>query len=442
MAITAELAILGGAPAVEARAHNRWPDVRQEDREAVLGVLDRGVLSAGSALDTGLAAPEITALEQGFAQFLGVKHCLSLNSGTAALHCCAAAIGLEPGDEVIVPAFTFIATPVAMAHHGLVPVFCDIDSRTFNMDPADLERRVTPRTRAVMPVHIHGLPADMDEIFLFARKHALRVIEDAAQAHGARYRGRLVGTLGDCAAFSLNVTKNLSGGEGGLFVSNDDQHDVVARRLANFGEDMPPPSYFGRYYWSHGLGWNYRNQELSAAFARSQLARLEDYNAVGARNAAILTDGLADVPGIRPPYVPEDRSSVFHVYRVRLVPEELGWDGAADDLRDRVVNALRAEGAQAGTWQHHPLPAHPVFRRSRIRPWHPSAEGEPLRSWDAADYPVATAVLKSSLVLGSGSMPLQVQDSAVMEQYVAAVAKVLHRISELPPVKRADVPAP
>lgn len=441
MPTTTTLAILGGNRTIAQEAHGRWPDVREEDRKAVLGVLERGLLSAGSALDTGRAAPEITALEKRFASYIGVKRCLSLNSGTAALHCCVAAVGLRPGDEVIVPAFSFIATPVAVAHHGAVPVFCDIDPRTFNMDPGDLEARITERTRAVMPVHIHGLPADMEEILAIAERHDLRVIEDAAQAHGATYQGRKAGALADCAAFSLNVTKNLSGGEGGLFLTDDEEHIRVARRLANFGEDMPPPSYFGRYYWSHGLGWNYRNQELSAAFARSQFNRLDNYNATGVRNAEILTQGLSSIDGVEPPYVPADRTSVYHVYRVRLRPGEVGWKGSTTDLRNRVIQALKAEGAEAGTWQHHPLPAHPVFRRS-IRPWQPGAEAEALRPWDPEEYPATSELLDGSFILGSGGAPLQVQRPTLMEQYVEAVRKVMANVDDLPPVDRPDLPLP
>src|SRR5262249_40402939 len=155
--------------------------------------------------------------------------------------------------------------------------------------------------------------------------------------------------LASCAGFSLNATKNMSGGEGGLFVTDDDDAMVVARRLSVFGEDVPftEPDEF-RSYWSIGVGWNYRNQELSSAFARSQLRRLDEYNAVVQRNGGILTEGLSRLEGVQPPYVPEDRTSVYHKFRVRLEPSTLGFDGDATELRDRVINALRAEGVEAG----------------------------------------------------------------------------------------------
>src|SRR5581483_11509939 len=233
MAATEPLAVAGGAPVISEHEHRRWPEILPEDREAVLRVLDRGILC-------GANSPEIVGLEDDWSRYLGVDYCIALNSGTAALHCACAAVGLLPGDEVIVPAFTFVATAMAVAHQGATPVFCDVDLGSYNIDPAKLEERITERTRAIMPVHLHGLPADMDEIAAIADRHGLAVIEDAAQAHGAVYRGRKVGTLGDCAGFSLNATKNLSGGEGGLFVTQDAAAFEAARRLSVFGEDVPP----------------------------------------------------------------------------------------------------------------------------------------------------------------------------------------------------------
>jgi len=421
MATIEDLAIAGGAPVVPAGAHRRWPDVRPEDREAVLAVLDRGILC-------GANAPEITALQREWADYLGVEHCLALNSGTAALHCCLAAAGVRAGDEVIVPAYTFSATAMAVAHQGAVPVFVDVHPRTYNIDPARIEERITERTRAIVPVHLHGLPADMEEIHVIAERHGLAVVEDAAQSHGALYRGRKTGTLAACAGFSLNATKNLSGGEGGLFVTGDEQAMTVARRLSVFGEDVPPtgPDEF-RAYWSVGVGWNYRNQELSSAYARSQLARLEEYNATAQANGAILTEGLSRLDGVLPPYVPDDRTSVYHKYRVRLDPGALGFDGEATELRDRLVHALRAEGVEAVLWQVHPLPANPAFRR-HLRPWHADWDAEVLEPFDRAEYPETCRLLDESLILGSEPSPLFVQEGEVMQAYIEAFEKVLANI--------------
>ena len=421
--MSGQLAITGAAPVVDSAAHRPWPDIQADDKAAIMAVLDRGVLH-------GADAPEIVGLERDWARYLGVQHCLALNSGTSALHSSLAAIGIEPGDEVIVPAFTFIATPHAVAHQGGVPVFCDVNPASYNATSETIEACITPRTRALMPVHMHGLPADMDEIMALAARHGLDVIEDACQAHGATYRGRLVGTIGACAAFSLNGSKNLAGGEGGLFVTSDPVYFHTARRLSEFGEDVEedvPPADLGasRSYWSYGLGWNYRTQELSAAMARSQLRRMDEYNRIAQRNAAILTEGLAAIPGLVPPHVPDDRTSVYHKYRVRLSAEQVGYTGPITELRDRVLFALRAEGVEAVVWQLDALPAYPAFRRGQLRPWHPRDDKEPLKPWDRATFPAAAELLDCSIVIGSMPHPLFIQEPVLMEKYVEAAARVM-----------------
>jgi dTDP-4-amino-4,6-dideoxygalactose transaminase len=383
-----------------------------------MSVLDRGVLS-------GALAPEIAGLEREFAEYLGVDYCISTNSGTSALHCCCAAVGLRPGDEVIVPAFTFIASAMAILHQGAVPVFCDIDPATFNIDASLIEERITDSTKAILVVHLHGLPAEMDEILAIAERHGLAVIEDVAQAPGATYKGTRVGALGACAAFSLQATKNLSGGEGGLFVTNDRETWLAARRLSMFGEDVPPPDHFGRVYWSHGLGYNYRNHELSAAFARSQLKRLDRYNATAQANASILTEGLAGIPGLIPPLVPPDRTSVYYFYRVRLDLSILN-DAVipASELRDRVVVALREKGVNAMVWQHWPIPAHPAFRGGSLQ----RGEAPTLDAWTPAAFPSASGTIDESFVLLGSETPLMVQEPALMDDYVRVLEEVAERL--------------
>jgi perosamine synthetase len=415
MSSTQDLALVGGPRLVPEDSHRTWPEITEQDRAALMAVCERGVLC-------GANAPEITALERDYAAYLGVDHCLAVNSGTAALHCCAAALGLEPGDEVIVPAYTFIASALAMVHHGCLPVFCDVDPCTYNLDPSRIEERLTDRTRAIMAVHIHGQPADMDQISVIAERHGLAVIEDVAQAHGGIYRARKVGTIGECAGMSLNQSKNLPGGEGGLFVTDDPGMFRAARRLSVFGEDLVPLS--ARAFWSHGVGWNYRNQELSSALARSQLTRLDHYNATAERNGAILTAGLTRVPGVTPPYVAEDRSCSYWKYMIQLDPKELAFDGAASELRDRVLLALQAEGVKAMVWQPQPVPAQPVFRRP-LRPWHEKLDEQRPEPWDADECPVASRIVDISLALGTEDKPLYVQEPALMECYVEAVDKVM-----------------
>ena len=381
----------------------RWPIVTHEDRAAVARVLDRGVLS-------GAGAPEMRGLEAEFAAAIGARFCLATNSGTSALHIALAAAGIGAGDEVIVPALSFIATAQAVLHQGATPVFADIDPVTYNLDWADAARRVTPRTRAIVPVHLHGLPADMDAINTLAQRAGLTVIEDAAQAHGALYKGRAVGTLGTMAAFSLNSTKNLPAGEGGLFVTSSE--DLYARAARIRFDGLEPPS---KWDPSHPLddeaetqatlrGWMYLPGELTAALARSQLQRLADTTARSQWNAGRLSHRLARLAGVEPPVVPSDRTHVFHKYRVRLDPERAGVGPSPIALRDRVLEALRAEGVEAVLWQTAPLPAHPLFA---------SASASESRE----RHPNTVAALDSTILIGSQSYPLFAQPLEVVDAW-------------------------
>ena len=388
----------------------------------MLRVLERGVLA-------GSNAPEAAELEQEWAERLGVRHCLATATGTAALHCCAVALGLEPGDEVIVPAFSFVASAFGFAHHGAAPVFCDVDPDTYTLDPNRIAELVNDRTRAIVAVHIHGLPCDMAEIAAVAKRFGLAVVEDAAQAHGARYRGREVGSVGDAAAFSLNATKNLCGGEGGLFVTDDSDAWEAARRLCVFGELSPPRGEDEfRSYRALGLGWNYRLPELSAALARSQLRRLDDCVDRAQHVASVLTAGLRELPGIVPPTTPPDRTHVFHKYRIRLDAKALGFDGPPSELRDRLLWALRAEGVEAVVWQLDPLPALPAFRHGDLVPWSSWHDDAHLEEWHAEAFPEASRLLDESLVLGSERFPLFNQDEAVATLYVEAFERILARL--------------
>ena len=382
----------------------RWPIITDADRAAVARVLDRGVLS-------GAGAPEMRGLEAEFAAFLGGGQCLATNSGTSALHIALGALRLAPGDEVIVPAFSFIATAQAVLHEGAVPVFADVDPVTHNIDVAQAAARVTPRTRAIVPVHLHGLPADMDEVNALAARAGITVIEDAAQAHGALYRGRAVGTLGTMAAFSLNSTKNFPAGEGGLFVTSSEELAARAARVRFDG--LEPPSKWDAARPlddeadSHSTvrGWMYQPGELPCAIARAQLARLAETTARAQRNGAHLSERLGSLAGVRVPVVPPDRTHVFHKYRVVLDPRPLGVALSPRALRERVLDALRAEGVEAVLWQDRPLPAHPLFA-SRER------------------YPAAEAALEGSLIIGSQSYPLFAQPLTVVDAWADAFEKV------------------
>ncbi len=206
------LAIDGGTPVLTREDYQNWPVITDDDRRLVNEVLDSGIVAGGDGSAGRGAGKE-------WAEFVGAKHCLTTGSGTAALHMALAAVDVGPGDEVLVPGYTFLATASCVLHQMAIPVFVDIDPHTYTMDPAKIEAAITQRTKAIIPVHIQGCPADMDPIMEIAARHNLHVIEDACQAHGAIYKGRMCGTIGIAGAFSLNNLKNLCGGEGGLFVT-------------------------------------------------------------------------------------------------------------------------------------------------------------------------------------------------------------------------------
>src|SRR5215469_754315 len=422
------LAINGGSSAVPKGLTRLWPEIGESERRAVLRVLDSRILS-------GAHAPEIRALETEFAGYVGAKHCLTSNSGTAALHMAVAAAEIGPGDEVITSAFTFLASALAVLHHNAVPVFADIDPVTFNIDPKEIERKITPRTRAIMPVHIHGLPADLDEIRALARKHNLVVIEDAAQAHGATYKSKKVGAIGDMGAFSIQSSKNLSAGEGGLFVTNNDKFYERANCVRQFGEEAADTTTAGldpmrplddlRDYNAVTMGWMYRVTSLTAALARCQLSRLDIYNENARRNAGYLTEALRSIDLVTSPSVPADRTSVFHKYRVRLHPERLDAQLDPKRFRDAVIQSLRREGVETVLWQVTPVPSQILFQEQQGYgngcPW--TCHQSPVR-YRKEEYPVTAQLLDNSVVIGSQSAPLAGQDIELMHCYADAFQKV------------------
>lgn len=318
---------------------------------------------------------EVEQFEQEFAAYCEAEHAIGVGNGLDALFLILKAMDIGPGDEVIVPSNTYIATWLAVSYTGATPVPVEPDSATYNLDPDLIEAAITPRTRAIMPVHLYGQPADMDPIMAIARRHHLKVIEDAAQAHGARYRGRRVGTLGDAAGFSFYPGKNLGAlGDGGAIVTNDAELARRLRMLRNYGSSV---KYHNEY-----KGYNTRLDELQAAFLRAKLKGLDEGNA---RRRAIATRylaGLAD-SGLGLPFVPEWAEPVWHLFVVRSVE------------RQHVQDALA--GRDIGTMIHYPIPPHrqPAYAELAL------AEGS---------LPVAEAIHREVL-----SLPIfpQLQDEQV-----------------------------
>lgn len=423
-----KLAIHGGPRTVPEGLKKPWPEITQEDKEAVLAVLERRILS-------GVHGPEATALEREWAEFTGSRYVLSFNSGTAALHSALFAAGVGPGDEVITSAFSFSGSFHPILQQNAIPIFVDIDPRTYNLDVKKIEAKISDRTKVLMPVHIHGLPADMDEILALADKYHLVVIEDACQAHGSTYKGKMAGTMGAMGCFSLNVTKNLSGGEGGFLNTENEGYAERARMIRTFGEKVLQEKEKIRPYYSYTIGWNYRTQELPAAFARSQLKRLPHYNAIAQRNGQYLTQELSKIPGLIPPYVPPDRTTIYHKYRFRFDPEVLGLKIPAVEFRDRLMAALEAEGVEITVWHVTPLTSFPIFQKldegyGKGCPWSCPYYGKEIR-YNPEEYPEAIRLLETSLVLNTESYPIYIQDLELMEYYVQAFRKVFDNLDEL-----------
>ncbi len=324
---------------------------------AVERVLKSGRLRAG---------PIVEDFEKRFARAVGARYALAVNSGTAALHLAYLAM-LEPGDEVIIPDFTFVATASMALAVGARPVLADVDSQTLTLDPADVERRITPRTRALAPVHLYGHPAAVRALLRLARRHHLKIIWDAAQAHGARFGRRDIGSLPDAACYSFYPSKNLTTGEGGMITTSNASLAAVFRLLRSHGEES-------RYHHVR-LGFNFRLTDVAAALGREQLRVLSRNLRRRQRNVAFLTRALAGIPGIATPHVTPGVTHAFNLYTIRIDPERLRMS------RDDFQQALARRGV--GSAVHYPLPLHrqPLF----------AGYG------DDADFPVSTRLARTVL---------------------------------------------
>lgn len=310
----------------------------EDEIQAAVAVMRSGALRQGQECD---------AFEDEFAFRVGARYAVSSANGSAALHLAHMAF-LQPGDEVLVPAFTFIATGSMVTAAGGRPVFCDIDPETFLLDLTDAERKLTPRTRGISPVHLFGNPCDLDAVRAFAERHGLKIIWDAAQAHGARWRGRDVGSEGDFVAYSFYPTKNLFVGEGGMTCTENAELAHRMRFLRSHGQT-------GKYMHTM-LGLNYRMTDVEAAIGRRQLHRLGAMLAARCRNAEILRRGLASIPGLYLQQILPGGEHAWHQFCFRVEPREFGLD------RDQLAQKLATAGIASGV--HYPRGMHqqPIFR--------------------------------------------------------------------------------
>jgi perosamine synthetase len=421
---TSALALFGGEPEAADAPAFVWPPIAEEDAQLVAEMTRRGELSyygrEGQSLE----------LERKFADYLGVEHCLSVTSGTAALHSAYFGLGLEPGDEVLAPTYTFFATVMPLFAVNAIPVLVDADASTGNLDPAQIERHITEKTRAIVVTHLWGNPVDMDAVMEIARRRGLRVVEDCSHAHGASCNGRLVGTFGDVAVFSLQGKKLVAAGQGGVLVTNDDEVFERAVLLGHFNirafQDVHSPTY--RPYAYTGFGLNYRMHPLAAAIANRQMDRLESYISGRRANLEYLSARLAEIPGVEPPAAGlHVTRQVYYSYKPTYRPEDL--DGLPIVV---YVDALRAEGVPIDRYDAPPLHVTEMFRGDQppfVSHGVPEAfaRGGRRRSYRPGDFPAAEDYAARLLALPAYTDPVR----GALDAFAAAFAKVADHADEL-----------
>ena len=414
-----KLAVAGGPRTIPAGAIKPWPPIDDVDRKMVLASMES---------DTHAFGPNCVAFQNEFAAWNGNKYAVTTNSGTAALHMGVVACDCGVGDEVIVTAYSWSSSATCILHHNCIPVFVDIDFDTINIDVNKIEAAITPRTKAIIVVHLHGLAVDMDRVMAIARKHNIKVIEDCCQSHGATFKGRKIGTFGHCAAFSMNQNKCLCSGEGGMFVTDDADILAKAQQLWSFGESRTPQQ--SRDYHAYALGWMYRNNDLTAAFGRAQLTKLDRNLAQEMANAKRLTECLQGVPNLILPTAPAGHMHTYYNYTLRFDLDKLGHAGDIS-YRDKILRALQAEGVETGVWQGYMLPAMTVFQAKNGY-----GKGCPWRCQHAApvDYSVEQypAAQKHCVSHTGMTTPLRSPNGPELAELTArAIAKVMNNLDQI-----------
>lgn len=316
------------------------PIIGPEEKKEVNEVLESGILAQGS---------KVKELEEEFAKFCKTKYAIAVNSGTAAIHSALYAIGIKKGDEVITTPFTFVATANPIIMQGAKIIFADIKEDTFNIDPDDVQRKITEKTKAIITVDLYGQPADYESLKKIAKKHDLRIIEDACQAHGAELMGEKTGSLGDIGCFSLYATKNIMSGEGGLITTNNEEYAELCRRFRHHGQ-----SERTRYEYCD-LGYNYRMMDLQAAIALAQLKKINNFTQKRIENAQKLIEGLKDIKGLTLPQISPGVKHVFHQFTVRCDNKKI--------KREKLIAFLKEKGIGSGIYYPKPLHLHPHFKK-------------------------------------------------------------------------------
>lgn len=351
-----KLALFGG-PKVVQSSYTRYNSIGQEELNAAKKVIESGVLSQflGAWHEDFYGGPKVREFEKNCQQYFGVKHAITVNSATSGLITAVGALGIEPGDEVIVSPWTMCASATAILHWNAIPIFADIEPETFCLDPKSIEANITPYTKAIMVVDIFGQSADMEAILAIAKKHGLKVLSDAAQAPGAKYKNEYAGTLGDIGSYSLNYHKHIHTGEGGILVTND---NVLAERMKlirNHAEAVIGP--MGATNLNNMLGYNFRLGEIECAMGIEQLRKLKHLVNCKRKAAEALNFGLKDLPGLRTPVVRNHCTHVYYIYPMILDLVVLGVS------RAKICEALRAEGVQGLLASYQNVHLQPLYQK-------------------------------------------------------------------------------
>ena len=351
-----KLALLGGTP-VKTGAFPPHNSIGKEEKKLVNEVLDSGILSLfqGNNSAEFYGGPLVKRMEQDFAHYFGAMHAVSLNSATSALHAAVFAAGIGPGDEVIVPPYTMSATASAILMQNAVPVFADIKESNFCIDPKSIEKKISEKTKAIIVVHLFGMPADMDEIIEIAKQHNLIVIEDAAQAPGATYNGKYCGTIGHIGVLSLNRHKTIQCGEGGVLLTNSDDFALKSHLLRNHGEVVVAD--MGIADKINVLGYNYRLTELQAAVGIAQLKKLSMLNEHRIKLANYLAEKLKGFDAIKTQKIPKNVKHVYYLYPMLFSEEKAGMS------RELFVKAVNAEGLPLTAGYVKPIYLEPLFQK-------------------------------------------------------------------------------
>jgi perosamine synthetase len=360
------LALLGGTKTIQS-GFKRYNSIGEEEVQAAKRVIESGVLSQylGAWHEDFYGGPKVREFERKCQDFFRVKHAVTVNSATSGLIAAVGAIGIEPGDEIIVSPWTMCASATAILHWNAIPVFADIDPQTFCLDPKSVEANITPYTKAIMAVDIFGQPADMDALSAIAVKHGLKLISDSAQAPSAIYKGKYAGTLANVGCFSLNYHKHIHTGEGGILVTEDDELAERLRLIRNHAEAVVGDK--GEINLTNMIGYNFRLGEIECAIGIEQLKKLDHFVATRQRIAGRLSFGLQSLSGLRIPVVRPNCTHVYYVYPLVLDARALGVS------RDRIQAALNAEGIPVSN-RYQNLHLLPTFQRkiaygSKGFPW-------------------------------------------------------------------------